>query len=751
MRTTPRNTRARLVPAGLLTAGAVVAALLVAPQAALAAGTFTPSAGPIGTSVTITSSAAVTGTPGVEFLPTACTSTTYTTPSTTVVAASTVTKSTDNLSLTFTVPTLALGTSGVPKAYYMCVYASTTAGAVLNTDATPSTTFNLVPAATPTAVTGPNNGGNTLTVNVPATAAVLGSGPYGVAFTATGGCLANMPSTTNNPLTSTATKAGTAGTQVTIPVPTGVGGGPTAAPYSICIYSGITTSGTLVAASSSSGYSVTAPSSVLSNPIGAASTGPNPVNLTLSSPSNNFLSGVTTAPAVVFVAASVGLCPGTYGSPGANTFAAARKLANNKAAFQVPTGPSTTTGVSTPYNVCLYASNATDGRLLTATTYTVANVPTITAVLPSMGSALGGNTITVTGSNFPATSALVTTATLGGVNLTNITPASDGRSFTATAPAHALGKVTLVVGSAQGSDILANAYEYVNSIQVSPNTAPNTALSADVDVQGTGFSSDTFSTTPNTSAHVYLVDGVYNGVTGAVGTTKSNGPVAECASVLVISDNELACSMNLTAALDNTGAAVTNGVHTGMANTTTNNLLTFTTSVLSQGDVGKAVGDSGNVKISSGTTIAAVLSPTVAVMSANAAATTSGTAVSVTIGSTSSSITITTGAISTNTIAGAAGIFSQSDVGKYVTGTNTGTDPVVLSVNDTGTTATLSVSNTGAVTAVTLSSGNPVPSGAYNLTVVNNAATNAATATNLTIPYMQTVISSGSTFTVAPF
>jgi hypothetical protein len=73
---------------------------------------------------------------------------------------------------------------------------------------------------------------------------------------------------------------------------------------------------------------------------------------------------------------------------------------------------------------------------------------------------------------------------------------------------------------------------------------------------------------------------------------------------------------------------------------------------------------------------------------------------------------------------------------------------VIVAVNDTGTTATLSVNTGGTVSSVTVSSGNPVPNGAYNLTVVSNADENASA----TDPdYSQTIISSESIFTVAPF
>ena len=57
------------------------------------------------------------------------------------------------------------------------------------------------------------------------------------------------------------------------------------------------------------------------------------------------------------------------------------------------------------------------------------------------------------------------------------------------------------------------------------------------------------------------------------------------------------------------------------------------------------------------------------------------------------------------TVVGAAGAFSQADVGLSVTGTNVGASAKVNSVSADGTTATLSVNNSGAVTSVTLGGG----------------------------------------------
>jgi len=68
---------------------------------------------------------------------------------------------------------------------------------------------------------------------------------------------------------------------------------------------------------------------------------------------------------------------------------------------------------------------------------------------------------------------------------------------------------------------------------------------------------------------------------------------------------------------------------------------------------------------------------------------------------------------------------------------------VITAVSFDGKTATLSNTVTGTVSVVDIHSSNAVPSGAYNVTIVSDAAANA-TAT-VTIP------TSTSTFTVAGF
>jgi len=215
------------------------------------------------------------------------------------------------------------------------------------------------------------------------------------------------------------------------------------------------------------------------------------------------------------------------------------------------------TQTSAKYNICVYsgntpASNGVTGSPLVANAaYTISAKATVTGVSPSSGPALGGSTITVTGTNFPATGM---TATLGGTLLTGISVNAAGTSFTATVPAHAAGgPFTLSVTTAGGTTNSANAFSYTNGIVISPNTAPNTDASVDIDVLGVGFSNLTFPT-----AKVYLVEGVYDGIDDGQGA-KTNAEIAECGSVLPVSDGEIICTLDLTGGGNN---AVDEGTYT---------------------------------------------------------------------------------------------------------------------------------------------------------------------------------------------
>jgi hypothetical protein len=118
----------------------------------------------------------------------------------------------------------------------------------------------------------------------------------------------------------------------------------------------------------------------------------------------------------------------------------------------------------------------------------VANpAPTVTSILPTSGSIAGGTVVTITGTGF------LTNATVkfGGVAATNVSVTST--SITATAPAHAAGKVdVLVTNTDSQSATLTQGFTYAlpnpTVLSVSPNTGP-TSGGTPVTITGTNFQS----------------------------------------------------------------------------------------------------------------------------------------------------------------------------------------------------------------------------------------------------------------------
>jgi hypothetical protein len=311
---------------------------------------------------------------------------------------------------------------------------------------------------------------------------------------------------------------------------------------------------------------------------------------TTASSTTAWLTGLT-APVVNF---SIPICPLVYNgtavttptaTTGNITGATINKVSNYKALITVPVGVVLVSGaVSTKWNVCAYNGSGLTSALIGTSAFTVATAIGLTSVTPSSGPSLGGNTIIVAGTALPTTAAGYTSVTLGGVPVTNLV-ATSAIAFSATVPPHAPGTATLSVTTAAGTRTNLT-YTYANGITISPNTAPAATATAVnpvyIDVLGAGFLGYTFGTAA-TNARVWLVNrtaaGAYDpGVTGA--TVYVNGPVAECASPVVISDNELICTMNLaTGLLDptvGTAAAGTPAVPNGP----------YTMVVTSNGDMG---------------------------------------------------------------------------------------------------------------------------------------------------------------------
>ncbi|WP_213009138.1 IPT/TIG domain-containing protein [Paractinoplanes toevensis] len=408
------------------------------------------------------------------------------------------------------------------------------------------------------------------------------------------------------------------------------------------------------------------------------------------------------------------------------------------------------------YNVCVYntTNTGTANSLLAQTSGTGVNynigavAPTVSTVYPTAGPSQGGNTVTITGTGFLASA---TTASIGGVPLTGITATTT--SITGTAPAHSAGgpyAVTVqVTGGANASKKA--AYTYSDGIVVSPNTAPNTKTTAtEVSVTGSGFYGNTFSTTSgptpdDANTHVFLVKGTYDPTKTTAGT-KTNGQVTECLNVLVISNNELLCSLYLA------GNGIPQASLHAVTGTTSGTTLTLTVGSFTQGDVGMAV--TGAAGLGTGNYIASVIDSNRAILAKTpTAALTAATVLSVNPTRTFADATLTNGS---NVITSAANAnFTSADVGRAISGASIPGGTTITAVNS-ATSATLSANANGSASSTyTVSYAPtpvPVPNGQYVITVVNNGNIDAQPGgTKADTSYYQTAVNSGASFTVADF
>ncbi|MBM2621595.1 IPT/TIG domain-containing protein [Actinoplanes sp. LDG1-06] len=474
-------------------------------------------------------------------------------------------------------------------------------------------------------------------------------------------------------------------------------------------------------------------------------------SVTLSGPSplvdgtNAFVQGTT---AVVFAGAAT--CPTTYGTPTAGTIVApadVRVVSTSKLAVTVPSGVTTAnslSGTTGTFSVCAYngtASNtplasASDGTPNPARNYTVGPTPTVTSITPATSPAQGGGTITIAGTNLANA-----TVTVGGTSVTRTNLASNATSFVGTIPAKAAGgPYAVVVAVPNGGSLTRSAaFTYTNGVVSSPTTSPNTRVRTDLDVQGVGFSSMDFSTsngvTPNDSnAHVYLVRGDYNPARS--GTSKTTGQVTECLNVLAISDTNLVCSLYL----NGVPLASTRNV-TGTISGTT---FTATSGSFTLADIGQTV--SGVTGIQAGTVISSLIDGTKATLNKSASVS-SATAITLAPSRSFTDATLTANSATITSTASAA--FNAVDVGRTISGNNIPAGTTITAVTN-ATTATMSAPASGTATGSYVITNNPgpqVPNGTYTVTVVNNGSVDAQTSD----AYVKSIITSGSTFTVADY
>jgi hypothetical protein len=248
-----------------------------------------------------------------------------------------------------------------------------------------------------------------------------------------------------------------------------------------------------------------------------------------------------------------------------------RRLSPSKIAFEVPSSEPDEINpdglvladaqTTARWNICVYDSDATvGGNLLATASYTLVPRPLITGIFPASSSAVGGQSITVTGRGFSAVGGSIS-GSIGGVNLTGIMVADNGTSFTAVTGARAAeaglaltvdtpgGMVSSLDPDGNGqpedndpsTDDVPIPFTYSNGIRATPNTAV-AGTKVDVDVIGAGFSELTFSDGGlpiDGNAHVFLVRDAY--------LPGSNRGVAECTDVVIVNDTELICTLDLAA------------------------------------------------------------------------------------------------------------------------------------------------------------------------------------------------------------
>ncbi|GAA0538529.1 hypothetical protein GCM10010172_19750 [Paractinoplanes ferrugineus] len=743
--------RSRLAVAAGLGTGAVTAALLVAPNAAFAAISLSKPVAAPGDTVTltddVTSATPFTASTKIELQSASCNAK-YVAASTSAVPATTTAPGGASATVTFTVPPATAGTNGTVKKWYVCAYDGSTAATSLLQGSNTAYTLTVGYVPTLSSTTGITGGGDSVTITPQASYPVFtGVTTIGAVFN-TADCTATYATPTTG-TTSTVTK-NTDGS-ATLTTPSGVSsttGLLTA--YNICLYNGTATSSALI---SQAAYNVGQLSlSQNTGPYG----GLNGLNIT--SP-NMFLAGNDT-PGVNITSSA---CAGTYadlgttGSAGGSTLTGGqsvasskiRKLTDSRLAVTVPALFTNAPNSATTWNICVYA-NQSGGALIASVPYTLTTVPSATAISPKAGPALGGSKIIVSGTALPIETGKIT-ATLGGTALTNIVPIS-ATAFSAITPQHApANNVALVLTTDAGSFTLSNAFSFTAALKVSPNTAPNTKA-IDLVVNGVGFQSASWGNTLLTGSHIVLTRGTYDPSANA-SSNRANPPIAECGNPLVLSDTEVICTLDLTQRLASTGAgyvaAVAPATISGTIGTTAGSrVLVDSATGFTDALVGTTV-TSPNVP--AGTTVLRYIDTGTVLISNNATGT--GTTGNATFSSplVRTITTTTTSAASTALAANALTPLLKADEGRFLVSATSLVGGQKLLTYTSGTAGVLSANASGGPTTEStqvLSATLPVPDGAYNLIYVSNTAVGA---NGSDVTYIQSMISSGSTFTVSSF
>ncbi|MEO5974866.1 MAG: IPT/TIG domain-containing protein [Ilumatobacteraceae bacterium] len=225
--------------------------------------------------------------------------------------------------------------------------------------------------------------------------------------------------------------------------------------------------------------------------------------------------------------------------------------------------------------------------------YTFVAAPTITSVTPSSGLAVGGTSVTITGTNLTSTTA-VTFGDTAAVSFTNVS----ATSVTAVSPAKTAGAVAVILTTAGGSDTSTFTYIGIPTISaISPSSGPADGGTT-VTITGTnlsGTTSVTFGGTAGTS-----ISNVSATSVTVVTPTKAAGAV----DVILITPGGTATSPSnytFVAAPTITGFSSSSGPAAGGTTVTiTGTNLSGTTSVTFDGTAGTSI---SNVSATSVTVI----------------------------------------------------------------------------------------------------------------------------------------------------
>jgi hypothetical protein len=129
-----------------------------------------------------------------------------------------------------------------------------------------------------------------------------------------------------------------------------------------------------------------------------------------------------------------------------------------------------------------------DGSDTLANAFTYVAAPTLVSVNPTDGPAIGGTTVTLTGTGLTGT----TDVTFDGVPATGVLVVND-TTVTVTTPSHTAGLVDVELTTPGGSDTLVNAFTYVAAptlTAVTPDTGPALGGTT-VTLTGTGLTGTT--------------------------------------------------------------------------------------------------------------------------------------------------------------------------------------------------------------------------------------------------------------------